>query len=75
MVTKPEIRLPGYPAVVAGIRQVSWLNADGEIESLECVHIVGFFNYLTQLADGFGSKLDAKTEDAAATVRALQRLG
>ena len=35
MVTKPEISLPGCPAVVAGIRQVSWLNADGEIESLD----------------------------------------
>ena len=35
MVTKPEIRLPGHPAVVAGIRQVSWLSADGEIESLD----------------------------------------
>ena len=47
----------------------------GGTECLEVGHMVGIFNYLTRLADGFGSKLDAKTEDAAATVRALQRLG
>ena len=32
---------------------------------LEVGHIVGIFNYLTRLADGFGLKLDAKTEEAA----------
>ena len=32
---------------------------------LEVGHIVGIFNYLTRLADGFGLKLDANTEEAA----------
>ena len=47
----------------------------GDTECLEVGHIVGIFNYLTRLADGFGLKLDAKTEDAAATGKALQRRG
>lgn len=30
----PEIRLPRLPAVVAGMRQVTWLSPDGEVETL-----------------------------------------
>ena len=41
---------------------------------LEVGHIVGLFNYLTRLADGFGLKLDAKTEEAARSGSALTRL-
>lgn len=32
---------------------------------LEVAHIVGLFNYLTRLADGFGLRLDAETQEAA----------
>ena len=41
---------------------------------LEVAHIVGLFNYLTRLADGFGLKLDAKTEESAKTRIALKRI-
>lgn len=34
---------------------------------LEVGHIIGLFNYLTRLADGFGLQLDARTRDAAKT--------
>ncbi len=40
---------------------------------LEVGHIVGIFNYLTRLADGFGLKLDARTEEAARSRTALKR--
>jgi len=40
---------------------------------LEVAHIVGLFNYLTRLADGFGLRLDIKTQDAAKTRIALKR--
>jgi uncharacterized peroxidase-related enzyme len=40
---------------------------------LEVAHIVGLFNYLTRLADGFGLRLDIKTQDAAITRIALKR--
>ena len=40
---------------------------------LEVAHIVGLFNYLTRLADGFGLKLDAKTQESASTGIALKR--
>jgi alkylhydroperoxidase family enzyme len=40
---------------------------------LEVAHIVGIFNYLTRLADGFGLQLDAGTEEAGACGVALQR--
>lgn len=40
---------------------------------LEVGHIVGLFNYLTRLADGFGLKLDAETEEAARSGSALTR--
>ena len=42
---------------------------------LEVAHIVGIFNHLTRLADGFGLKLDAGTREAAETQRALRRGG
>jgi uncharacterized peroxidase-related enzyme len=34
---------------------------------LEVAHVVGLFNYLTRLADGFGLQLDAATHQAAAS--------
>jgi uncharacterized protein YciW len=40
---------------------------------LEVAHIVGLFNYLTRLADGFGLKLDAKTQESSRTGTALNR--
>ena len=39
---------------------------------LEVGHIVGIFNYLTRLADGFGLLLDAGTREASETGVALQ---
>ena len=40
---------------------------------LEVAHIVGIFNYLTRLADGFGLQLDAGTQKAGETGVALKR--
>jgi len=40
---------------------------------LEVAHIVGLFNYLTRLADGFGLQLDAGTKAAAESGVALKR--
>ena len=40
---------------------------------LEVGHIVGLFNYLTRLADGFGLKLDPETEEAGRDRKALVR--
>jgi alkylhydroperoxidase family enzyme len=40
---------------------------------LEVAHIVGIFNYLTRLADGFGIQLDPQVERAATTGIALRR--
>jgi alkylhydroperoxidase family enzyme len=40
---------------------------------LEVAHIVGIFNYLTRLADGMGLLLDAETEEAGRTGKALER--
>src|SRR5436309_12477318 len=42
---------------------------------LEVGHIVGIFNYLTRLADGFGLRLDGFTAEAAATGVPLRRDG
>ena len=42
---------------------------------LEVAHIVGIFNYLTRLADGFGLQLDPEVIQAAATGRALEWRG
>ena len=40
---------------------------------LEVAHVVGIFNYLTRLADGFGLQLDASTRKAGETGIALKR--
>lgn len=40
---------------------------------LEVAHIVGIFNYLTRLADGFGLQLDPQTAEAGRTGVALRR--
>ncbi len=40
---------------------------------LEVAHIVGIFNHLTRLADGFGLRLDKGTLEAAETGQALRR--
>ena len=40
---------------------------------LEVAHIVGIFNYLTRLADGFGLQLDGATADASKSGVALVR--
>jgi alkylhydroperoxidase family enzyme len=42
---------------------------------LEVGHIVGVFNYLTRMADGFGLLLDPETEEAGRTGEALRRGG
>jgi uncharacterized peroxidase-related enzyme len=41
---------------------------------LEVGHIVGMFNYLTRLADGFGLQLDEPVRRAGETGEALQRV-
>ena len=40
---------------------------------LEVGHIVGVFNYLTRLADGFGLRLDRETEEASSRGEKLRR--
>jgi hypothetical protein len=40
---------------------------------LEIGHVVGVFNYLTRMADGFGLRLDPETERASGTGEALRR--
>ncbi len=40
---------------------------------LEVAHVVGIFNYLTRLADGFGLRLDPGTLAAAESGVALRR--
>lgn len=42
---------------------------------LEVAHVVGLFNYLTRLADGFGLQIDPETLEASRTGQALQRPG
>ncbi|MDO8616578.1 MAG: hypothetical protein Q7T33_12725 [Dehalococcoidia bacterium] len=42
---------------------------------LEVAHIVGIFNYLTRLADGFGLQLDDGTRRASETGEPLRRPG
>lgn len=39
---------------------------------LEVAHVVGVFNYLTRLADGFGLQLDAPTKAASENGVALR---
>ena len=41
---------------------------------LEVAHVVGLFNYLTRLADGFGLQLDTKTQESAKTGIALKHI-
>ena len=41
---------------------------------LEVAHVVGLFNYLTRLADGFGLQLDPETRQAGETGKALSRV-
>ena len=45
----------------------------GDQDCLEVGHIVGIFNYLTRMADGFGLQLDPETSNAATSGQALQR--
>ena len=40
---------------------------------LEVAHIVGLFNYLTRLADGFGLRLDAPVAEASRSGIALRQ--
>lgn len=40
---------------------------------LEVAHIVGVFNHLTRLADGFGLALDLEVEEAGRTGTPLRR--
>ncbi len=42
-------------------------------DCLEVGHIVGLFNYLTRMADGFGLQLDPETGHASASGEGLQR--
>ena len=42
---------------------------------LEVAHVVGIFNHLTRLADGFGLALDAGTAEAARSGVPLRRGG
>lgn len=42
---------------------------------LEVGHIVGMFNHLTRLADGFGLVLDSETRQASETGAAIARRG
>ena len=42
-------------------------------QCLEVGHIVGIFNYLTRMADGFGLQLDHEVVAAGETGRALER--
>ncbi len=44
-----------------------------DVALLEIGHIVGIFNYLTRLADGFGLQLDARTMSASESGVALRR--
>jgi alkylhydroperoxidase family enzyme len=39
---------------------------------LEVAHVVGIFNYLTRMADGFGLQLDAPTKAASESGVALR---
>jgi hypothetical protein len=45
----------------------------GDQDCLEVGHIVGIFNYLTRMADGFGLQLDPETGHASDSGQALKR--
>jgi alkylhydroperoxidase family enzyme len=38
-----------------------------DLDCLEVAHVVGIFNHLTRLADGFGLQLDAGTGESSRT--------
>lgn len=44
-----------------------------DLALLEVGHIVGIFNYLTRMADGFGLVLDPATQLASETAEPLRR--
>ena len=46
-----------------------------EMGCLEIAHIVGIFNYLTRLADGFGLELHPTLMEAARSGIPLRRVG
>ena len=46
-----------------------------EMGCLEVAHIVGIFNYLTRLADGFGLELHPALVEAARNGIPLRRVG
>ena len=46
-----------------------------EMGCLEVAHIVGIFNYLTRLADGFGLELHPTLMEAARSGIPLRRVG
>jgi alkylhydroperoxidase family enzyme len=46
----------------------------GDETCLEVAHVMGIFNYLTWLADGFGRQLDPGTAAASSTGARLDRL-
>lgn len=50
------------------LRQLGFSDED----CLEVAHIVGIFNYLTRLADGFGISLDPEVAEAAESGHALE---
>ena len=56
-------------------RVISGVALDGRTYRTEPAHIVGVFNYLTRMADGFGLLLDPQTEAAGQTGEALRRPG
>jgi hypothetical protein len=43
-----------------------------DLDCLEVAHVVGIFNHLTRLADGFGLQLDAGTRDSSRTGAPLE---
>ena len=45
-----------------------------DVALLEVGHIVGIFNYLTRLADGFGLQLDRRTIEASETGVSLRQM-
>ena len=47
----------------------------GDEDCLEVAHVVGLFNYLTRLADGFGLQLEERTREAAEGGARLARTG
>lgn len=52
-----------------GLRDLGFSDQD----CLEVGHVVGVFNYLTRMADGFGLQLDPETGHASDSGQALQR--